>query len=303
MQMFFVPIRQIPQVKPGDKFVKGDILSADEFFFKGGGNNTEMYKGTLIKVAFASTDITYEDSSAVTEALADRLTATIIMNMDYLLTKNANILKMVTVGTEVKTSDPLLVFEEMFTDDEDVGGVLDSLDDDGSFSELASNTMTSKYTGKIVDIRMYYNYNITEYSPSIQKVIKDYIKNNKERADRVKDAHDAQFVDLKNVEPIKSGRANGQVFDGLYIEFYVETKDKFTVGDKLTADTSLKSVVGEIIPNDVAPTSEFHPETPVDLVFSPISIVGRMTQDIFYIMYTNKVLIELKNKVRHILQS
>jgi len=64
-----------------------------------------------------------------------------------------------------------------------------------------------------------------------------------------------------------------------------------------TAYTALKAVVADIIPEDEAPTSEYQPNEHVQLLFSPLSIVSRMTQSIYYDMYLNKGLLELKRQI------
>lgn len=60
---------------------------------------------------------------------------------------------------------------------------------------------------------------------------------------------------------------------------------------------ALKAVVANVIPEREAPYSDYRPDEHVQLLFSPLSIVSRMTQSIYYDMYLNKGLIELKRQI------
>lgn len=62
--------------------------------------------------------------------------------------------------------------------------------------------------------------------------------------------------------------------------------------------SALKATVSDVIPEDEAPYSEYDPKEPVDILFSPLSVVSRMTSSIYFEMYINKILINLKRQIK-----
>ena len=66
--------------------------------------------------------------------------------------------------------------------------------------------------------------------------------------------------------------------------------------------TSLKSVICDVIKEDESPYSDFHPEENVNCIFTPLSIVSRMTMDLYFSLFSNKALIELKKQFLEIMK-
>lgn len=72
---------------------------------------------------------------------------------------------------------------------------------------------------------------------------------------------------------------------------------------KLTFFTALKGIVCEVTPEGLEPFSEHRPDEEVSAFLSPISILSRMTGSVMVNMSLNKVLIELKHKMKEIAES
>lgn len=299
---FFIDIQKECNLKPGTKFQEGDIIAADKHFFALDGNNTEMKEGTICKVAVLSRDCDIEDGASVTQRFADKLHSSIVMQTALSLSKTSNLRKIVKIGDEVKTSEALAVFEEHLEDK----SITEALDKLGSLKdamvENAANMKSAKYTGKIVDIEIFYNYEIEEYSESLQKLIKSYIAMHTYRDEQLsKGINPGQFVEKRELNVIKTGRAKGVPFDGVLINFYTELEEPFALGNKLTADVALKSVLSDIIPYDQEPLSEYREDKPIDMIMSPLSILNRRVPDYFYRGYTQKILMELKFQIDEII--
>ena len=62
----------------------------------------------------------------------------------------------------------------------------------------------------------------------------------------------------------------------------------------INVETALKTIVSTVVPEEEAPQSEHRPESKVQAQLTPLSFVSRMTVDVIYKMYMNKVLMELK---------
>ena len=61
--------------------------------------------------------------------------------------------------------------------------------------------------------------------------------------DALKGMRSDEFVEKKSLVPVKNGKAKGTIFEGILINFYIEIEEDFSVGDKLTYQNALKSVV------------------------------------------------------------
>ena len=303
---FYISIKLEGKFKVGQKFSKGDILASDTSFFKFDGNETGIYYGTLAKCALMPLHNTYEDSSITTESFADKMVSEITMNIPVSLSPKTNIETIKKVGDIIKTSEPLIVFEEVFNDDSgDIAKLLAKMGEDfeESISALGKSTKLSKYSGEIVDIRIHYNRPLEEYSDSIAKLIKAYIKKYDARATKMKDIRSDQIIDQRPTSRNEMGRISGAQFDGIYIEFYIKIEDKFKVGDKASlAPVALKNIVSAVVDKGKEPFSEFHTDEPVDFIVTPMSVVSRMTQDFYNHLWCNKSLVELKKAIKKIFE-
>jgi DNA-directed RNA polymerase beta subunit len=99
---------------------------------------------------------------------------------------------------------------------------------------------------------------------------------------------------------IQYNKLFGQEFDGVLLQFFVSHVDECTVGDKISAQVALKGVISQVLGDDQRPYTEGDKEDPIDLIVSPMSVVSRMTVDLFFNLYANKVLVELKKKCKKI---
>ncbi|ALN97924.1 RNA-polymerase beta-subunit [Bacillus phage vB_BpuM-BpSp] len=256
-------------------------------------------------MAISSADYTYEDSSIITDNLSSDLSTKITMEKKVTLGVNANIDFLVKKGDTVKTGDPLIIFENSF-EDSSLNQLLDKLGQDfnQSISELSKNKVSSKYTGEIVDVVMYYNKDVEEFSPSVQKVLKDYINRGKAKIKSIKDnGGDITAVNTPPVNKQSGLKIKGTEVDGLLIEIYIKYDDELGVGDKITFYTALKTIVSDVIQKGEEPFSENDPDEIVEAIISPLSIVSRMTLDIYGALYLNKALIHLKREIEKIYKS
>lgn len=297
---FYITNKKEPLVKVGQKFKKSDLLAVNPQYFLGSGNDVSFTSGLLTKIAMHSGDYTLEDSSIITNSLSKKLTSKITMMKEINLPVNTNIISMKKKGEKVKTGEPILVFEHAFQD-ADANTLLDGLSDEYTdiLAELGTNKITSKYTGEIVDIKIFYNKEINEFLPNTQKVIKSYIKEIEEKR-KIVEASDNKSLILPATNKLARDKIGNNTLDGLYIQYFIRYEDELSIGDKISFFTAIKTVVADVIADEEEPYTDLRPDEPIEAVFSPLSVVSRMTNDIFNAMYLNKVLIELKRKVGEI---
>lgn len=288
------------KVKKGYKFKELDILAYNDKFFSNndikGDKGFKM--GALKKIAILNDQETFEDSTSLSRETAEDLGTEVVMKKQVILDKNANIdLKsIVKVGDNVVSGESLIVYEEGF--DKDMSKVLGSIRADlqDDISEFGKKPVKSKYSGEIVDIKIYYNCEYDEMSSSLKKLINSYKsdidKKNKIIKQNAPDAYSP--ITVHSVEKYESydGKIKGvTVDDGVLIEFYVRYLDVMSVGDKLTNFCALKSIACKIY--DEPKFTEFRPEEPLGAELGTRSYMARMTGSIIVNSFTNKVLIEL----------
>jgi len=292
--------------KVGEKFPKGAVLAKNPNFFMGDGktNDITYCLGRTTKVAIASGDFTLEDSSIITEGVSEGMATKVTMRKTKVLDKNATVSYIVKEGQEIKTGDSLLVFENAFNDDS-MNDILGKIGDEfaENIAELSKNKLKSKYTGKVVKINIYYTDELSEYSESLQKVIKSYINERKSRKNIMEKIKGKGFDSLNSpiIEKQTENKIKGEDVDGVMFEFFIEYYDELGIGDKIIYGTALKTIVSKVIEKGEEPYSEFRPEEPVEAVLSPLSINSRMTLDVFIDGYVSKGLIELKRQIKEML--
>lgn len=245
----------------------------------------------------------------VTSTLSKRMATRINMKKVVTMGAKANLQYIVTEGQEVKTGDPLVIFENQF-DDTSVNDLLDSIGDQfqEEIQDLTNKTVKSKYTGVITKIRVYYNNDINEYSNSLKKLINRLEKNSKVRSDAIKNNSKNLYnglpinLDVSQIQKTDLGKINGEEFDGIMFEIFTEYNDELSVGDKISFNTALKTVVSDVFPKGEEPYSEFRPDEEISAFLSSLSVISRMTTDAFSLMLSNKALIELKRSIEEIIK-
>lgn len=286
-----------PGVKVGAKFKAGDVLAHDPSYFSPASDGSTAYKsGILARTAIVALDQTYEDSLMVTEKLTQDTAALVTMPRSVSLGARTNLQKVAKVGDVVDPNSALAVFENV-TDDADISSLLQRVgkEFDDAVAELTRNTAVSKYAGKIVEIRTYYNKELDELSPSLQRFIKAQEKAAQDRKAAAKGAPIDEPVRANAPVRITRDKFAGEVVDGVLIVFLIQVEDVAGPGDKLVSSSPLKGIISRVFEAGEEPTDEEGKQ--VDYIMSPLSIVSRMTGDAFLSLWTNAVLVDLKTKV------
>lgn len=298
---FYCSNKKQLMIKEGDRFKVNDVLAKNADYFKGDTAEDIVYStGKLCKIAVVSMAETFEDSSMISSKMSKDMTSMITMKKDIVLGANSNIDFLINKGDMVKTGDKLVVFDTSF-EDSSINFMLGNFTDE--IDELTKNEVHSKYTGRIVDVNIYYNHDLEEYTPSMQKILKKYISDNKNKVKKVNDTlgnDSLRLVNLKSIDKIESKKINSKDVDGVLIEIFIEYEDELTVGDKVTYATALKTTICDVFDEDEAPFTEFKPEEELDSVFPSLSIITRQTTDFFFQLYLNKALLGLKDEVSKI---
>lgn len=304
-------------LKLGDKVKKDDVIAYHKDFFTNNQyNNCRMNMGTLAKVAIMSTYNTYEDATFVTHSLSERAATEMCFCKKIVIGKNSNVDFLISKGSEIKVGDPLAIFDTSY-DDSDLNDFLAALSDEQKQTVLENsrNTVPSKYSGVIEDIKIYSDVDLEDMSPSLQKIVSKYY-NGINRKKKLLEKYDPESKDTivkcgvlmnqstSKVEPNRFGIIRGEhVEESVLVEIYIKHAEPLEVGSKIANFTGLKNTVGEVIPEGYEPYSEYRPEEEISTMIAPNSILARMTPSILLTSLGNKVVIELKNKLREIYES
>ena len=304
---FYVNNKLQANFEQGQTFKKGDVLAYHEkFFTKCTDGVVRMNIGPLAKVAFAGLYSTYEDAGIMTESFSKKLATSITMMQHNTLDATDNIESIVKVGDEVEIGDPLIVFGLGDTGDKSVDNFLKAFQTDtGNAIDNAKRIIKSKHIGRVVDVRMYTTKSLDKLSPSLYKLFDAYFKENIKKR-KILDKHDksSSVYKLDTLYTLPTGPVSGQVIKGftcdVLIEIYIEHEDLQSVGDKLVAYAASKQVISEVVPVGQEPYAASTPDEEISVIVSDASVTKRMIPSVMVTAAGNKVLIELKKKIKQI---
>jgi hypothetical protein len=308
---FYVVNKLKTDYKVGDKFKAKDILAYEERFFSNDEiNGNRMNIGTLQKVAIMSSYSTYEDSSFVTKKISNDMATSVVMMKDISIGKNADVDHIVKIGDTVSVGDPLVSFSTSY-DDKKLNDFLRNISDEQAddIKALGKTILKAKYGGVIEDIKIYCTADLDDLSPSLKSIVSSYynkinkkkkLLNKYDKTDSVIKAGVMVNEPTGKIEPSAFGKIKGKDVDGVLIEFYIRYNDIVGVGDKITFFSALKSVVCEVIEEGYEPYSSFRPDEEVSAFIGPMAIAARMVPSTMMTIMGNKVLVELKRKLKEI---
>ena len=310
---FYIGIQLITNKKLGDKVKKNEIVAWDNRAFVKHNNNPEvsMMLGPLVKIAIIPEWDIYEDSAPISSAASERMASNMIMPITVKLNKDSYVSQMAKIGDKIDAGQSVITFDD-YHEDLDVANLLKELRKDlqEDVIESSATSKKSKYTGTIVDIKMYTTVELDELSDSLKEIVGNYwkkLKKHEKILDKYKNSDDCKFYKSGNlitesasvVKPDSSGKIKGEkIEDGVLIIFYVSFKDVMARGDKLASEFALKSITSHVMDKGLEPYSESRPDESIDLIVAPLSISARKTPSIFLGMFGNKCLIEAKRHLK-----
>ena len=298
----------------GYRFKKNEVLAMEPRAFTQNENgiSASMNIGTLAKVAIVSSYDIYEDSEPITKKLSERLSTNVIHMKPVTLIATATVDYIVKIGDRVNTGDPLVRFDSN-TGDENVDNFMAAIKDIPEIAEKLNEavqpTIKTDESGIIEDIRVYSTVPVDTLSPSLQKIIKEYhgrLETKSNILEKYRNEGDNDFYKCgqlitetrDSVNAVFGKIKRNYVGEGVLIEIYIKSRDIIKKGDKNTNYCALKGVTSHVIPEGQEPFSEFRPDEEISAFIAPLSILSRKTPSIFTNLFGNKVLIELKRKLK-----
>lgn len=301
---FWIEMNLDMKYKEGERFTKGDILAVNPSYFRGKGRDVEYCPGALAKIAIAAGDFSFEDATLISDSLSKKCAIKVNILKPISLGKNALIHNIVKVGDHVKSGDPLLEFTSSF-DDPDVMEFIAKLSDaevgKNSMDSMTHEIVKSPNTGLITKMEVIYNCPFEELSESMQKVVKEYQSRPASRREALKGIdNEINIQEIGQYNGLKNMKTEFPQEGGVIINVWVEYIDNMKMGDKLTYNTALKGVISRVLPDDEAPVSEYRDNEIIEGILTPTGILSRMTSDIYKLLFSTKVLVEVGKQIREI---
>lgn len=293
-------------VKVGQKLKENDVLAfSKEFFTRTPGGELTFTMGRMCKVALMDDYFTEEDSSLVSEHLSKKMSSSITHKKVISISGKSNIVKMVNLGDHIKEGDPLLLFEDELDSDvsnTDVQAILEMLGDadEKAIEKMKYHAPKANSSGEITKIEVFWTGEFEDMSPSVKKLVNNYIKFKKERLKYEEDEtgvkNRQREMELKKSVPVY-GKLNGVDIDehnGIIIEIYITHILPYGPGDKLSFYPAIKSVTPQVVPESLCPYSE---TGKLDAVLGLISMSARQVNSPYFLGTLGKVLLDMSKRI------
>lgn len=260
--------------KKGDKFKRGDILAYNSGFFipKHGSKQVLWKHGVHANTAFLESGDTIEDSSAISSKLSKKLKMFPTHVRTIKVTNKTVLHDIVKVGDELESSDPLCVIE-----DEDISELSLVNEDDTEATELITDlnkkTPKAKHDGIVSKIDVLYSCEIDDMTPSLAKFVRNEVNKKNRKHNYSKDSSNTDDF-LKSTKVAVGTKYKNLEFDNdtIMIIIYITEDIGMSAGDKLVLDSSLKSVVGRVMYEEVRSDQGVD----IDVLFGGISLSNRI---------------------------
>ncbi len=275
----------ILNVKKGQQLKTGDILGYEKDFYKKTvTGDLRSSQGVLAKLAVAERDYTDDDSSVITNALAAKMATDVTKRKQIALHKDVNIISSKKVGDHVVFGDGLLTFEDAGSGGENE--LLEALGDvDDDILAMSRQSPKAPGTGEICEINIYITVPVDTMSDSLrlfvmrwQKEVRATVKVLRENGVDSKD----EDLKLNITKPVRNRVAGVEIPEegGVVIEYYVKHEEAMGVGDKLTFNANIKSVVAKVFEEGLEPITA--DGVILDGVLGEISVAARMVASIYH---------------------
>ena len=311
---FWIDNTLVCDLIPGDKFKQGQILAYNNKHFTKNSEDmgASMNLGVLCKIAISSQWDVFEDSAPISKRLSEKLSSEMVDEKSLTFSPYTYIESIAKIGDKVNAGDPLIIFSDAMT--AEMQRAFTSMRDDNKQAVIESSktTIHSKYTGEIVDIKVYTTSELDELDPSLRKVVEDYWKRIKKRnniLNKYANDDDLEYYKAGQVisevaEVVKIGD-NGKVRGvsmnpgDVLILFYVKYNVPASKGDKVVCSVC-KGIVSHVFEEGLEPFSEYRTDEPIDTIVAPLAVAARKVPAIFLTIFGNKLLIELKKQLEEI---
>ena len=281
-------------VQTGDKFKQGEILCYNPQFFEKDPYQRQVYwkHGVPATVALIEIAGDYEDSSTISKSFGEKLAIEPVQVRMFTLDKNTFVHMYKKIGEHVDITDELMIFEDAGTTD--LSGIAKNDEALAYLSRLNRATPKAKFAGKIVGIEMYLGCPISEIHETLRPIYNEANRVKRARHRFTEDSLDAIYnPEVKQIP--KGTKYKGVDFDEntVVIRYLIKEELVASVGDKIVVDSSLKSVISDVLSEPVKTESGL----PVDILFAISGLSNRIVCSPVIVGIGERILSELEKQV------
>ena len=235
----------VANVRENEVFKKGKTLAYNTGFFEEDHLNPGgiIWKSSLaVSTALYESYQTHEDSSAISVAVSQKLSTKTTKIRPFVVELGQGVRNIVKVGQTVQPNDVLFLLEDVATADT---SMFDS-DTLSTLKRLSTNAPKAKYKGTVDRILVLYHGDKEDMSSSLRTLAN--------QSDKTL-ATEAKAIG----EPVHTGsvsadyRVSGKplILNTAEIQIFITVDDRSGVGDKGVFGPQLKTVHGEVLPDNV----------------------------------------------------
>lgn len=261
-----IPHEVKTDMKEGQAFKEGTILAYNPGFFERdmlNPSNVVWKAGVIVKTALMESTRTLEDSASISKRISELLRTKITKMRQVVLTFDQTVHKLVKPGDLVESEDILCVIEDAVTANSNLFDetTLDTL------RVLSAMTPQAKSRGEVERIEVYYHGDKEDMSEGLRALAN---ASDRELLRRARSAGRKGFTGSVD----ESFRVDGEplALDTLCIRIYITTEVPAGVGDKGVFCNQMKTVFGEVMPNEIKTESG----KVVDAIFGAKSVADRI---------------------------
>ena len=274
-----IPHSVITEMKVGQKFKEGEIISYNDGFFEKdllNKNNVVMKNGITVKTALMESTATLDDCSAISKKTAELMTTRTTKVKNVIVDFKQNIHNLVKINTSLTSEDILCIIED------EVSAASNLFDKESlnTLKILSAMTPQAHANGVLERIEIYYHGEKEDMSESLRELcdISD-----RELSKRNKSIGKPGFTGKID----ENFRIEGEslALDTADIRFYITVDVAAGVGDKGVFANQLKSVIGTVF-DDIKTESG----TEIGAIFGYKSINARIVNSPLLIGTTTTLL-------------
>lgn len=273
-----IPHSIVTTYKAGDKFIAGDVLVYNEYFFEHDYMLGLVYKGAVpVKVAFINMTENFEDSNLVSPGFTEKFKTKSSYSREVIVKFDQHIHDLVTVGQHVDTETPLCIIEEETTAN------IEGVDPEfiKSLMNLGRNAPKARHMGVVEKIEIRYRGEKEDMNHTLQEIAEFH--------DRATQKQRTALGLSKLNNQIKDAFRYGKtIVDNNHLLIIITITEDVTagVGDKGVLGNQMKFTIGKVSNGSITTTND----TDVDMIFGVNPMNNRMVGHVTKIGTTNTLL-------------
>lgn len=282
-----IPHELKTKLKVGAVIAQGDLLIYNDMYFQPDTlyPNQALYKpGMMARTVFMDVNETFEDSSAISEAFAKRMTTIMTHCREIKVPFDHHIRNLVKIGDEVDVESILCTLHP------DLTGSHAGYDDNAisALNNLSTASPRAKYGGKIEKIDVIYSGAVEDMSESLRLITeKCDTELYRHRMKMKKRAYDGYVDPNFRVNNVAIGDRTA------IVKVYITGPVPMGIGDKLVFMHQMKSIVGTVHGDDFATEDG----TPLDAAFPYDGVMRRIVESAIVVSTTDTLLMALTDLV------